>query len=84
MHPEFRNWALSDKFCYVTGDDNDLCNGNSGASLSKLMSKGNREEEKGKERKKEREGSFGREGRMRRRKEKGERRGGERERENPT
>jgi len=37
MLPGSRNWALSDESCYVAGDDNDLCNANSGASLSKLM-----------------------------------------------
>lgn len=31
-----RNWALSSESCYVAGDDNDLCNVNSGTSLSKL------------------------------------------------
>lgn len=51
MHPGFRNWALSDKFCYVAGDDNDLCNGNSGASLSKLM----RVRERGRDEARERE-----------------------------
>lgn len=74
------------EFCYVAGDDNDLCNSNSRASLSKLMSKGKRgdmrekEEERDrregkereKERDKERDGGKG----------KGERRR-ERERRNP-